>query len=363
MSAFGEERLQRDLEGIPGVIAPHRDPQRSGTCHSRPVPRPGRRRRPASSTIRRARWRRPGKPRGTSRGSMIPSSRGSPANPRARSRSAAATRSDSRFGVASWTSGSDSTRRTSSFSVKVRERGLGDLGDDGVRVLDGHPQDQRRACDPAGSSSRARWPEMSTPRSAAAATELGGGTRPPHGPRRSDLRGVRAQLRSERAAQEPSAIGDRQTFPVQTTSTCAMGPRVYTGPPPSDLRRARAAQREHGPLGDGTATQHPRDVASSTTVEAEPPSGSGAHRYTSTAAPNVARSSSHVACRRPAAVRARDRERPGARQHRKGERVVRHPHADRRRSPPRSQLRADSERGSTIVSAPAQKCSARTSAR
>ena len=293
---------------------------------------------------------------------MIPSSRGSPANPRARSRSAAATRSDSRrSGVASWTSGSDSTRRTSSFSVKVRERASG-------------PRRRRRA--------RARWPSPgSAPsggrlelagamaRDVDAAfggrrdrTRVGGGTRPPHGPRRSDLRGVRAQLRSERAAQEPPRSATDRRSPCRRPAPVPWGRESTPAPRPSELRRARAARRAR-PLRDRTATQHPRDVVQELDHRGgRTPSGSGAHRYTSTAAPNVA-AARRVAGVAAAAVGARDRERPGARQHRKGERVVRHPHADRRRVATEVPARADSERGSTIVSAPAQKCRARTSAR
>jgi hypothetical protein len=99
-------------------------------------------------------------------------------------------------------------------------------------------------------------------------------------------------------------------------------------------------------------------------VEAEPPSGSGAQRYTSTVAPNVARSSSHVAGvaapLRFALVTASGPVRASTARA-SGSCGIRTPIVAA--SPPRSQLRADSERGSTIVSAPAQKCSARTSAR
>ena len=104
--------------------------------------------------------------------------------------------------------------------------------------------------------------------------------------------------------------------------------------------------------------------ARSTTVEAEPTSGSGAQRYTSTSPPNAASTSSHVegvgAPLRFALVTASGPVRASTASA-SGSCGIRTPIVVG--SPPRSHARAISARGSTIVSGPAQKRSASASAR
>ena len=187
----------------------------------------------------------------------------------------------------------------------------------------------------ARSRTRARWPEMSIPCSAAAWIECGSAPEPVHPIVPADATcGDADPIRSSNAARRnASAIGDRHTLPVHTTRTLAMGPRVYTGPsgPPGDrdlvqglgdrsLRHGAGAYHDRLAVrevddGGGRADERFRcaevhlDVAAERRLDLVAGRGRG----------------------RAAAVRARHRERPRAREHREGERVVRHPDADRRR--------------------------------
>ena len=157
--------------------------------------------------------------------------------------------------------------------------------DDRVAMLARHAHDEVRVADHRRRSSRrARCPPMSTPRSAAAWTDSGSPPSPPT--RRCPPTRRPAPLAEplvERARRNPSAIGERQMFPVQTTRIEAMtkgaslaAGSVRTGarrspspgrPLAQDPRgRARGRHRGGDPVersllaqvdGDGVAEQRP----------------------------------------------------------------------------------------------------------
>ena len=187
-------------------------------------------------------------------------------------------------------------------------------------------------------------------------------TPPSRRPRRRDLGRGGAEPLREAARRNPSAIGERQMLPVQTTRMDVMGPRVYPGP--SSLRAVgdRAAPRRSARSDTRPGAEHGRHVRARGRRRStpSPTSGSAAHRYTATASPNVAWSSSHVdRGGLAAAVRARDRQRSGPREDREGEgmRGTRTPIVGG--SPPRSHARRRRSAAARASAARARSAAAR----
>ena len=122
---------------------------------------------------------------------------------------------------------------------------------------------------------------MSTPRSPAARIDLGWAPEPVHPIVPADATSsTSGPNRSANAARRsPSVIGERHTLPVHTTRTIVMGPGVYTGPsePPGGRRSRNASAMAPSDTAPGRRTDT-LPWARSTTVEAEPVSGSGAQR-------------------------------------------------------------------------------------